>query len=91
MKQVKIITAQEAAQLVKDGEQPLVRERVDVGRLDIANDLQTHPLKVVEKARKLQAGAGDLLDHDLHGVKIRRRVHDGQMKVLDDLFHRDAV
>lgn len=63
----------------------------DIGGLDIADHLQPQRLEVVEEAGKLKAGATDLLDHDLDGLVIRRRVKHRKIELLNDLFHADTV
>ena len=53
--------------------------------------MQPQRLEVVEEAGKLKAGATDLLDHDLDGLVIRRRVKHRKIELLNDLFHADTV
>ena len=78
-------------QLPEDRLQTLMAERAQIGRLRVADDLQAQRLKMIEEARKLQAGTHDLLDHQLHLVIVRRFVADGQIEFLHKLPQRNAV
>ena len=78
-------------QLVEYFQLALVAQGRKIIRLNVADDLQAQPFKMIEKARQRQAGPRHFLDHDGNAVKIRRGVGDGELKFLHNLFQQDAV